>query len=59
MTPSDAQEVDSFTLWQRQYALDLDKYQNKARSGKEKKGIRGFTPKDINSNWVIRLKLAI
>ena len=38
MTPSDAQEVDSFTLWQRQYAMDLDKYESKARkSGKGKK----------------------
>ena len=36
MTPSDAQEVDRFTLWQRQYAMDLDKYESKARkSGKE------------------------
>ena len=33
MSPSEAQDIDSYILWRRQYAIDLNK--NKANSGRK------------------------
>ena len=44
MSPSDAQDVDSFILWKRQYAIDLNKpsssaknYRNKTKNNSSRK----------------------
>ena len=50
MSPSEAQDIDSFKLWRRQYAIDLNRASSAPKNYLKKIPLKNFMPKDINSN---------